>query len=70
MIDSLPGGPHGVLLVDKCSGHMSTTELKDVAKHVNTEIRYFPFNSTHLIQPCDSFVIKKIKRACTKSWKR
>lgn len=57
-----------ILYVDNCSGHTQTAALADAAGRINTEIRYFPPNATHLIQPCDSFVIQKIKRAWTTHW--
>lgn len=37
-------------------------------RELNIELRYFPSNSTHLLQPADSFVISKIKDAWLKRW--
>ena len=56
----LSNGRKRILFLDNCSGHNSTESLLQSAKGINTEIRYFPKNATHLIQPCDSFTIKKI----------
>ena len=59
-----------IMYVDNCSGHTTTTDLIQAMERINTELRYFPPNATHLIQPCDSFVIQKIKRAWTTRWER
>ena len=59
-----------VLFVDNCSGHATTDELSSVCAAIDTEIRYFPPNTTHLVQPCDSFVIQKIKRAWSTHWEK
>lgn len=37
-------------------------------KELNIELRYFPPNATHLVQPCDSLVIQIIKYAWTTRW--
>ena len=70
VISSLPNCRRRVIFEDKCSGHIKTKKLKDAAERINTDIRYFPPNATHLIQPCDSFVIQKIKRAWTTRWEK
>lgn len=57
-----------LLYLDNCSGHTETPELLEASAKINTEIRYFPPNTTHLIQPCDSFIIQKIKRTWTNHW--
>lgn len=57
-----------VLFVDNCSGHNATAELETALHDINTEIRYFPKNATDLVQPCDSFIIQKIKLAWSTRW--
>lgn len=52
-----------ILYVNNCSGHSSTLSLIQAANTINTEIKYFPPKATRLIQPCDSFMFQKIKRA-------
>lgn len=68
VIRALPQGRKRILFLDNCSGHTSTPALTEACSRINTEIRYFPPNATHLIQPCDSFVIQKIKRQWTTEW--
>lgn len=68
VIKALPNGRRRVLFVDNCSGHNSTAAMQTACQNIRTEIHYFPPNATHLIQPCDSFVIQKIKRAWTTHW--
>lgn len=48
-----------IMYVDNCSGHTATTDLIQATERINTELRYFPPNATHLIQPCDSFLSKR-----------
>ena len=43
-------------------------ELEKACDGINTKIKYLPPNATHLVQPCDSFVIQKIKRAWSTEW--
>ena len=64
----LENGRRRILLVDNCNGHNETEAMRSSASRIRTEIRYFLPNATHLIQPCDSFVIQKIKRAWTTHW--
>lgn len=68
VIRGLPNNRRRVLFVDNCSGHVTTPRLCEAAEDINTEIRYFPKNATHLIQPCDSFVIQKVKSAWSRRW--
>ena len=49
-----------VLFVDSCSGHNSTQNLEEALAEINPELHYFPEIFTHLLQPCDSFIIQKI----------
>lgn len=62
VIKPLGNGLRRILFVDNCSGHNETEAMISSASRIRTEIRHFPPNATHLIQPCDSFVIQKIKR--------
>ena len=59
-----------IIYMDNCSGHKTTTDLIQATERINIELRYFPPNATHLIQPCDRFVIQKIKRAWNTHWER
>lgn len=68
VIRPLPNGRRRILYLDNCSGHNDTPQLQQASSSINTEIRQFPPNCTHLIQPCDSFVIQKIKSAWTRKW--
>lgn len=68
VIKKLPNNRRRVLFVDNCSGHNVTEEMITALSKINTEVRFFPPNTTHLLQPCDSFVIQKIKSAWTTKW--
>ena len=68
VIRPLPHDRLRVLYVDNCSGHTNTMELQKACDGIKTQIKYFPPNATHLVQPCDSFVIQKIKRAWSTEW--
>ena len=70
VIKALPNGLRRTLFVDNCSGHNDTHSLREAAEKIHTDIDYFLPNSTHLIQPCDSLVIQKIKRAWTTRWEK
>lgn len=56
------------MFVDNCSGHNMTPDLLHTCNEINTELRYFPANATHLLQPCDSFVIQIVKSAWSTRW--
>ena len=64
----LPDGRKRVLFLDNCSGHNQTEEQISAFLEINTELRYFPPNTTHLLQPCDSFIIQKIKVEWQTMW--
>ncbi|KAL3678328.1 hypothetical protein R1sor_021284 [Riccia sorocarpa] len=51
-----------IIYMDNCSCHNETPELTAALQNINAIIRKLPPNSTHLCQPCDSFVIEKIKQ--------
>ena len=56
------------LFIDNCSGHNLTKAILGPAENICTNIRYFPPNTTDELQPCDSFVIQKVKVAWRKRW--
>jgi DDE superfamily endonuclease len=56
--------------MDNYNGHSLTDEASNLLARMNMEIRYFPKNATHLVQPADSFVISKIKDAWTRRWEQ
>ena len=58
------------MYVDNCSAHNQTEALADPLEDINTELRNFPPNATHLIQPADSFLIQKIKQARAVRWEK
>lgn len=68
IIQPLPNNRQRVLFVDNCNGHKETEALTAASASIRTKIRFFPPNATHLVQPCDSFVIQKIKTAWRTHW--
>lgn len=62
------GGKKRIVYVDNVSSHNMTPRLIELLKVANIELRYFPPNATHLLQPCDSFIIQAIKAAWHKLW--
>lgn len=67
-IKRLPRNRKRVIYVDNCSSHTNTDDLEKALADINTELRYLPKNSTNLVQPCDSFIIQKIKSAWSRRW--
>lgn len=67
-ISALPNDSNRVIFMDNCPGHAITDELRQALLEIRTELRFFPANATHLLQPADSFVIQKIKAAWCKRW--
>lgn len=63
-----PDGRKQIIFLDNVGSHNTTPELETILKELNIELRYFPPNATHLVQPCDSFVIQIIKAAWRKRW--
>ncbi|KAL3698368.1 hypothetical protein R1sor_012444 [Riccia sorocarpa] len=57
-----------ILWLDNAPGHNQTPEIEQALRDIKYEVRQFPENNTHLVQPADSFVISKIKDAWTKRW--
>lgn len=62
------GGHQRVLFMDNCGGHNESPEQQSALKQLNAMIRKLPKNSTHLCQPCDSWIIQKIKQVWTEKW--
>lgn len=70
MFRRLPNGRCRILYVNNCDGHNSSSSLKDAFHSANTELSYFPVNTTHLLQPCDSFVIQKNEKLLEETLER
>ena len=68
VIKKLPNNRMRHLFVDNCSGHNLHEEIVAYAKDIMTTINFFFPNATDLIQPCDSFIIQKIKDAWRRRW--
>lgn len=66
----LPNGRKRILYLDNYSGHRLTEGALAAANDINTQIRFFPPNRTDLIQPCNSYIVQKIKSACQKRWEK
>lgn len=64
----LPNGRRCVLFLDSCSSLNLTSELEAAASRINITVKYFPPNATHIVQPCDSFVILKNKCHWATHW--
>eukprot|EP00474_Spongospora_subterranea_P005517 CRZ05975.1 hypothetical protein [Spongospora subterranea] len=63
--------PHGgqrEIFMDNCGCHNVTDDLTSALNDLNAVIRKLPANATHLCQPCDSFVISKIKQEWSNAW--
>lgn len=56
------------LFVDKSSGFSQTAAIVEMAERINTDLYYFPPNTKHFVQPCQSFAVQKLKRAWTTNW--
>lgn len=58
VISKLSGNRRRVLFMDNCSDHKKREALKTAADSITTEIRFFPDNTTHLMQPCNSYCLE------------
>ena len=56
------------LFIDNRSGHNLDEGIISAPERVMTTIKFFFPNATDLVQPCDSFVIQKIKDAWRRRW--
>jgi hypothetical protein len=57
--------------MDNCPSHLKAIHANStiaIMARENITPFTFPPNATHLCQPCDSFVISKIKEAWGKRW--
>ena len=59
-----------IIFIDNVGSHNETDESLAALTELGAEIRYLPANTTDKTQPCDSFVISKIKDAWTRGWER
>jgi hypothetical protein len=57
-----------IIWVDNYSSHRITPRLTTVLTEKQTILRFLPPCCTHLCQPADTFIISKIKDACTRHW--
>jgi DDE superfamily endonuclease len=64
----LPEAKQRIMFVDNCGGHNETADSAAALQKIRTSVRFLPPNSTHLTQPCDSFVIQKIKDEWRRRW--
>ena len=62
------GDHQRVLFMDSCGGHNESPVQQPALQQLNAVIRKLPKNSTHLCQPCDSWIIQKIKQVWTEKW--
>lgn len=54
------------LFIDNCSFHIIREYVLNLTKSIRPTLLYFPANTTELNQPCDYFVIQKLKDALRK----
>lgn len=52
--------------MDNCPGHTIADEMRLALLKIKTDLRFYPANATHLLQPADSFVIQKRKKVWCK----
>lgn len=61
VIKALRHGRNRVLYMDNCSCPGETGAMLEALNEIKTDVRFFPSNSTDLLQPTDSFVVQKLK---------
>lgn len=44
------------LFMDNCNGYDRTEQFEATLQKFNTTVLYYPPNTTHLVQPCDTFI--------------
>ncbi|KAL0224156.1 hypothetical protein P9112_003546 [Eukaryota sp. TZLM1-RC] len=59
-----------IFFCDNVPSHKLTARVKNALTRLHATVCFLPPNSTHLVQPCDTFIIAMIKRAWTKPWDR
>lgn len=69
-ITALPNERIRKLYIDNCRVHAETVALMDALGTINTELIRFPPNCTHLIQPLDQILLRKIKAEFRKRWEK
>lgn len=57
IIRALPNRRSRILFLNYCTSHSKTLAINSACDLIRTEVRYFPPNAMHLIQPYDSFII-------------
>lgn len=57
-----------VLQVDNVNTHDRTEEVRAGLQEINTEIWFFLYHASHLVQPLDRFVIHKLKTYWRIKW--
>lgn len=50
------------LFIDNCRSHKLTEDILGAAEAIQTNLLYFPFNTTKLVQPSEALVIQNIKK--------
>ena len=61
-------GRERTIFLDNCSGHGETDPQQAALQKLMTSLRFLPPNATDLCQPCDSFVIQKLKDRWLALW--
>lgn len=59
-----------VIWCDNYGGHKDDSAVQDCLTRLNASVRKLPPCSTDKVQPCDSFVISKVKDAWTDGWEK
>lgn len=57
-----------VLYMVDCSSNTNGSDVQACLPRIQTTLREPPPNSTHLVQPADSFIIQKIMEAWKQKW--
>ena len=61
-------GREKVIFLDNAAGHGETEEQQTALEKLKASLRFLPPNSTDVCQPCDSFVIQKLKERWVALW--
>ena len=56
------------MYLDNFGGHNGAENLTATFAETKKKLSYIPPCSTHLVQPCDTFVISKIKDEWARLW--
>lgn len=60
-INKLPQGQRILLYVDNCSGNRLDDDTVTEILSIGTTLQKFPPNGPHMLQPADSFIIRKVR---------